>query len=195
VVDDGDEEGQFRPLEIPVPTAEGDAEAPPPTINVEPIRQLLRQEIYVVRQELRQEIRQEIRAELHIGPLPHPDTLAGYERLVPGSAEKIINAFVAQGEHRQKLETYTIHWDNIRSFAGLAAGLIISILVIVIAYDLIRSGHGAEGAILIAIDLVGLVAVFIYGSQVRRDERIRKAQIMVGPGERQKKEAPKEITE
>jgi uncharacterized membrane protein len=193
--DDREEEGQSRPLEIPVPTAEGEAEALPPTLNVEPIRQLLRQEIYVVRQELRQEIRQEIRAELHIGPLPHERTLEGYERIVPGSAEKIINAFVAQGEHRQELETYALKWDNIRSFAGLGAGFIISILVIAVAYDLIRTGHGAEGAILIAIDLVGLVAVFIYGSQVRRDERIRKAEVMVGPGERRTKTEPKELPE
>jgi hypothetical protein len=48
---------------------------------------------------------------------------------------------------------------------------------------------------LIAIDLVGLVAVFIYGSQVRRDERIRKAEIMVSPGERSRREEPKELPE
>jgi hypothetical protein len=63
VSDNGEEEDQFRPFETPVPAVEGDDGAPPSTINVEPIRRLLRQEILVVRQELRQEIR----AELHIG--------------------------------------------------------------------------------------------------------------------------------
>ena len=191
---DGDpEDAEFRPLEIPVPTAEGEAEALPPTINIEPIRRAVRHEIHQEIHLVRQELRQEIRAELHIGPLPHERTLEGYERVVPGSAEKIINAFVAQGKHRQEIESYNVKWDNIRSFAGLAAGFIISVLVILVAYDLIRSGHGTEGAILIAIDLVGLVAVFIYGSQVRRDERVRKAEIMVGPGERKKREDPKEL--
>ena len=193
---DGDEEdAEFRPPEIPVPTAEAEAEAHPPAINVEPIRRVVRQEIHNEIHLVRQELRQEIRAELHIGPLPHERTLEGYERIVPGSAEKIINAFVAQGEHRQRLETYALKWDNIRSFAGLGAGFIISVLVILVAYDLIRSGYGTEGAILIAIDLVGLVAVFIYGSQVRRDERIRKTETMVGPGERRKREGPKELPE
>jgi uncharacterized membrane protein len=190
-----EEEGQYRPIEAPVPVEEEEPDEPPIQVDVEPIRRLLRQEIYVVRQELRQEIRQDIRAELHIGPLPHQDTLAGYERIVPGSAERIINAFVAQGEHRQEIESYAVKWDNIRSFAGLGAGLIISILVMILAYDLIRTGHGTEGTILASIDLVGLVAVFVYGTHIVRDERIRKSQIMVGLGERQKREATKQISE
>jgi len=188
-------EGSKPRDEVPVPAAEAVTEERSPEVIVEPIRQLLRQEITIVRQELRQEIRQEIRAELHIGPLPHQDTLAGYDRLVPGSAEKIINAFIAQGQHRQELESHAVKWDNIRSFAGLGAGLIISILVMLLSYDLIRSGHGVEGTILATVDLVGLVAVFVYGTHVIRDERIRKAQVMVGSGERARKETPKEVIE
>jgi uncharacterized membrane protein len=191
--ENGEDEGRRPRVEIPVPVAEAEAEAPAPEVIVEPIRQLLRQEITIVRQELRQEIRQEIRAELHIGPLPHERTLEGYERIVPGSAEKIINAFVDQGEHRRRIESYAIKWDNIRSFAGLGAGFVISILVMILAYDLIRTGHGTEGTILASVDLVGLVAVFVYGTHIVREERLKKAEIMVGRSERQKQEAPKEL--
>jgi hypothetical protein len=75
---------------------------------------------------------------------------------------------------------------------AIAAGFIISVLVMLLSYDLIRNGHGVEGTILASVDLVGLVAVFIYGTHVIREERIRKAEIMVGPQEREKRE-PKEL--
>lgn len=194
MADDGEEEAQFRPVATAEPIAE-DADNEPIQVDVGPIRDILREEILVVRQELRQEIRQEIRAELHIGPLPHPETLAGYDRLVPGSAAKIIDAFVAQGQHREKLETYVLKWDNIRSFVGLAAGFIISLIVLYLSYDLIMRGHGVEGMALAAIDVVGLAAVFVYGTHVLRDERVKKAEIMVGRGERRSKEEPKELPE
>ena len=50
----------------------------------------------------------------------------------------------------------------------------------ILSYDLIKSGHGVEGTILASVDLVGLVAVFVYGSHVLRDERVRKTEIMAG---------------
>ncbi len=95
--ENGEEEGQSPRVEIdPVPAEEDEAEAARARSRSsnQILPRLLRQEITIVRQELRQEIRQDIRAELHIGPLPHHETLAGYDRLVPGSAEKIIDAFV-----------------------------------------------------------------------------------------------------
>ncbi|MBI1739603.1 MAG: DUF2335 domain-containing protein [Acidobacteriales bacterium] len=38
------------------------------------------------------------------GPLPHPEDLAKYEQVLPGSADRIIRMAERQAEHRQNLE-------------------------------------------------------------------------------------------
>ena len=138
----------------------------------ETIERLLRQELRVVRQE--------IRAEVFSGPLPHEKTLEAYERIVPGSAGMIFRNFEEQGRHRRQLERYALVWDNRRSFAGLACGLIVTLSFLVVSYLLIEDGHEVAGTILGTVNLVGLVGVFVFGSYVLREERIRKAKIMTG---------------
>lgn len=52
-----------------------------------------------------------------------------------------------------------------------------------VSYSLIKNGPGWEGTVLGTFDTVGLVTVFIYGTNVVRDERIKKARIMTGEKE------------
>jgi uncharacterized membrane protein len=166
-------QGEHRPAPLPSST-EGEPDDIDAEFRViqETIGRLLRQEMRVVRQE--------IRSEFHVGPLPHEKTLEGYDRIVPGSANMIFTEFEQQGRHRRDLEFYTITWGNYRSFAGLACGLIVTLSFLIVSYLLIKGGHGWEGTVLGTLDLVGLVAVFVYGSNVLRDERVRKAKIMSG---------------
>lgn len=166
-------QGYQRPAPLPRST-EGEPDDIDADFRViqETIGRLLRQEMRVVRQE--------IRSEFHVGPLPHEKTLEAYNRIVPGSANMIFTEFEQQGRHRRELEHYTITWGNYRSFAGLACGLIVSLSFLIVSYLLVKGGHGWEGTVLGTIDLVGLVAVFVYGSSVLRDERVRKSKIMSG---------------
>lgn len=39
------------------------------------------------------------------GPIPDPETLAAYEKIVPGSADRILMMAEKQGEHRRNLES------------------------------------------------------------------------------------------
>ena len=41
---------------------------------------------------------------VHEGPIPAPEVMAGYERLLPGSADRILSMAERQEAHRQKLE-------------------------------------------------------------------------------------------
>lgn len=92
----------------------------------------------------------------------------------------IFTNFEEQGRHRRKLENYALVWGNYRSFAGLGCGFVVTIVVMVLSFLLIRDGYGWEGTLLGTVDLAALVGVFVYGSHVLRDERIRKAKIMTG---------------
>ena len=45
------------------------------------------------------------------GPLPPPQVLASYDKIVPGSAAKIIDATMHQSQHRMELESKFVQWD------------------------------------------------------------------------------------
>ncbi len=173
--DGGDQDTPVRPLPVKPESQIGDAEEASFRVIQDTVGRLIRRELQVVRQE--------IRAELHIGPLPHEKTLEAYERIVPGSARMIFTNFEEQGRHRRKMESYPLVSGNYRSFAGLGCGLLVTLCFLFVSYLLIKGGHGWEGTVLGTVDLVGLVAVFVYGSNVLRDERIRKARIMTGGGD------------
>ena len=116
-------------------------------------------------------------------PLPSPNALARYNDVLPGAAERILQMAERQQEqdHNIQMEAIIIERtvvvsDARRAYLGLLAGFIISLLVIVGGIYLIATGHDWAGAVLIGINLSGLVGVFVYGSKVRSDERNRNVE-------------------
>ena len=93
------------------------------------------------------------------GPLPDPDSLALYEQLVPGAAERLLSVFEGQVAHRHRMES---HSSSRRNW-GLAAAFVIVVLIVAAGAGLIYLGHGWAGAAVIGINVVGLAAVFITG--------------------------------
>src|SRR5262245_54367292 len=43
--------------------------------------------------------------QFHYGPLPTPEVLEGYERVLPGLASRITDLATSEAEHRRKLES------------------------------------------------------------------------------------------
>ncbi|SRR6266513_1631336 len=116
------------------------------------------------------------------GPLPPPQQLAGYDAIVPGAAERILQMAERQATHRQGLERTALDGALRRSSTGMrtATGLAAGFLVVSAA--LIASGHDAAGAALGTVDFVGMVTAFIYGTASGRSERLRRARILTGQG-------------
>lgn len=104
------------------------------------------------------------------GPLPHPELLEGYERAVPGSAETILNQFVAEGRHRHGIENRIVD-SNIKHEgrsqflgAGLSAlGIIAS--VVMALYD-----QPVVAAITFVVNFGSLVTIYFVGSRVTEPE-------------------------
>ena len=46
-----------------------------------------------------------VNTESYAGPLPHPQILAGYNQVIPGSADRIIQQAEDQAKHRQRVES------------------------------------------------------------------------------------------
>ena len=120
------------------------------------------------------------RQETYSGPLPHPDMLARYEQIHPGTAERIIQRFENEATHRQTLERQVIDAQIERQNAEIAEirrgqwfafvlgaiGLLVGSAVA--GFSQTNAGAYAGGAIG-GVTLVGLVTAFIAGR--RGDQR------------------------
>ncbi|MEI2692417.1 MAG: DUF2335 domain-containing protein [Anaerolineae bacterium] len=111
------------------------------------------------------------------GPLPPPEILAGYDEIVPGTAEKIIARFIEQGTHRMELEKVVVHGNNTRANWGLAAGFVLALTTIIGAVYAMSLGFDIAGAAVVIASLASLVGTFLYGTKSRRDERTEKSKL------------------
>lgn len=111
------------------------------------------------------------------GPLPPPQILEEYNRIVPRSAERIIAMAEAQANHRRRIETQVISSDIRNSRLGLVCGLLIGLGGLVAATLIAIKGNPQAGVSMGFLTLGSLVSVFVYGSRLRlkehRDEQQR----------------------
>jgi len=121
-------------------------------------------------------VREEVRAELFSGPLPHPETLAGYERVLPGAAHRLFTRWEDQGQHRQKLEDFTIKSDAKRSDDGLKWGVALEISSLGVALILGITDHELASAAIGGAGILGLGATTIISAISRSRERQRRLQ-------------------
>lgn len=125
-------------------------------------------------QEIAQQVISVIRQEFS-GPLPPPHVLEQYKHVLPDAPERIIAMAEEQGRHRRKLETKALNTDSRNSLLGIISGFLIGLSAILVAGFVIYNGQSWPGTILGSAGLVGLVAVFVYGTNQRRSEREKKS--------------------
>ncbi|MFZ5800507.1 MAG: DUF2335 domain-containing protein [Candidatus Omnitrophota bacterium] len=92
------------------------------------------------------------------GPIPPPEVLAGYERIMPGAADRIIAMAERQAAHRQEMERRIVFSETFQAkigmflafvvvFAAMVAGTILLILKIPV------------GGLIILIDAITVIAL------------------------------------
>lgn len=104
------------------------------------------------------------------GPLPPPGLMAQYERLVPGSAERLFR-LLEQTHERANLEQAHRHMgedgEQALNKAGQRIALAITLVLIAVATLLTALDHDAVGGIIFSGTIVGVGALFYVG---RRDQ-------------------------
>ena len=95
------------------------------------------------------------------GPLPPPEMLDQYSKLIPDAPNRFMILLEQQTEGRMQLEKKESRRDNY----GLAAAFAIAVLVIAGGIFLIDRGHDWAGTSIICVNLIGLVSTFIYRSR------------------------------
>lgn len=123
---------------------------------------------------------QRVETMIHQGPLPDPLTLEKYDKVVPGAAERIIQIFEAQANHRMMMEdkqaedmqnrtaieqTYADSETKIAE-RGVWFAFIISVISIIGGlYLIIFAGHEYLGTIFSGAGLTPLIGNFINGTK------------------------------
>lgn len=104
------------------------------------------------------------------GPLPPPSMLADYDKIIPGSAERIL----AMTEHEQKSRTCSkdqaLNGAISKDKRGQWMGFVITFAVLIIASVFAWKGNTLFAGTLIGLDLLGLAAVFVVGHKSDKNE-------------------------
>jgi hypothetical protein len=89
-----------------------------------------------------------------------------WERVVTGSAAKLLDSYFVQLKHRRRVETVRIVLEAF----GPVLGFAVVLTSLFIAVWLIDRGHSLAGAVIGTVDLIGFFTVLIGLLRGRRDE-------------------------
>lgn len=99
------------------------------------------------------------------GPSPPPDYLKEIDEVIENGAERVFKKFEQQSDHRREIETKVITSQISQSSRGQVFGFTIGLVGLGLAFTAALLGHETFATILAAIDIVGLVSVFVIGKR------------------------------
>ena len=105
------------------------------------------------------------------GPLPPPSVLVDYNKAVSNGAERILSMAERQAAHRMEMDAKMAASDHRLAQTGQWIGLAVVLAVLVLAGYVAYLGATGAAVAVVGIDLVGLAAVFVYGSLSKRVTR------------------------
>lgn len=108
---------------------------------------------------------EQFRAWMTVGRMPPPEVLAGYERILPGSARWFFKMAENRSAHRQHLEKVASEGADKRAWCGMWLGFLISLVVFGLGTVLVVTGHDAAGASIMTVDVAALAGVFVVGQR------------------------------
>jgi uncharacterized membrane protein len=108
------------------------------------------------------------------GPLPPPEVLEHFERIVPGGAARIFTQFESQTAHRQLIEKRVINSNSFVQIFGSVSALLLGLLAIGGGLYLVHEGKSLEGFGAFFTCLASLVGVYVIGKRAQARERKTK---------------------
>ena len=156
-----------------------------PAVNAELVEPVVETILQAAPAEKRKEVLEAltiIQQESFSGPIPHPRIMAGYEQVLPGSADRILKMAERQQEHRFGLEKTSVESQQKSNTRGQVFGFILSFLVIIGGIVLLLLGMPILGVCLMAGMICLLAGLFIGGKiSMRADLKEKRASIEAKP--------------
>lgn len=97
------------------------------------------------------------------GPLPAPEHLEHYEKIAPGSAERIIQFMEKEQKHRHSMDSQSLEFQKTEALRGQGLGFIVIILAFACALISASLGYPWLASLFIGGVVVGVVGKFIDG--------------------------------
>jgi uncharacterized membrane protein len=112
------------------------------------------------------------------GPIPPPQILEAYERILPGSADRILKMAEKQSDHRQGLERQVVVGNLAAQARGQHYAFGLCALLFAGGIYLLANGIQIGGLSTLALAVAGIVSTFIYGRSKQEKERREKQQLV-----------------
>jgi uncharacterized membrane protein len=108
-----------------------------------------------------------IQASEYQGPLPHPVILEGFEKVLPGAAERVFSNWEQEAAHRRKAELHILSQDS----RGLACGFVLALVFLAASIWLVHKGNETSGIAVIFAEIVALAGVFVFAQRAARPSK------------------------
>ena len=110
--------------------------------------------------------------ERYVGPIPHPRLVAGWEQVLPGSADRILKMAEQQQSHRIEMEKQAVGSQLKSNNRGQLFGFILSTLVLIAGIVLLVLGMPWFGIALIGF-IVAILAILFISGKIHMDADLK----------------------
>lgn len=112
-----------------------------------------------------------LQVEHYSGIIPHPNIVGRWERIMPGSAERILSLSEKHQEHRMEIERTMFDVFVKREQLGMWFYFVIALVMIVGGVVIILSGYSTVGLVALAAPVATLAGSFLYSYRSVRQDR------------------------
>ena len=103
------------------------------------------------------------------GPIPDPESLAKYNQVIPGAAERILNMAENEAKNRHKREEMMTKTFMLTTILGIVFAFSSVILICGLVFYAISHGFGAEAATIAVGAIASVAGVFIFFKRAKKD--------------------------
>lgn len=104
------------------------------------------------------------------GPLPDPEDLAHYDRVLPGAADRIVSMAERQAGHRQQLEQIAVRADLRLATMGMVLGYIAFVTAMGFATYLLINDKPIEGLVSLVVAIGAAFGPKLYRDLMGRND-------------------------
>ena len=79
------------------------------------------------------------------GPVAPPEIAEGWERVVPGGADRLLKMAERQGEHRRHIEKVVVWGRTVGSNLGTVGAIVVALAAMYFGYNLVMHDKAVEG--------------------------------------------------
>jgi uncharacterized membrane protein len=112
------------------------------------------------------------------GPIPPPEMLWGYEKIVPGAAERILTQFERQSEHRREIERKMVSNIARREMGSILVAALLIVAVTFLGYHMVSQGQSLYALGTVAASVSGVLIAFFTGKKANLREKEEKRELL-----------------